>query len=202
MEPKKRNAIALIVLSLGVLYYVWDYQYTDRKEALAEQQVRVEDLERSNRAAQLTSMRGGDEIEEQLAAYERHARRLEQLIPSAEEVPALLRSIQFEAGRAEVQVADFQPGIDEPGPYYTKQSYSLSVIGEYHDVGRFMTSIASLPRIITPINADLLPFEDQENLYPEMVDPVRVDFDIETYVVPESTGGPPPAEMGGEGGVG
>lgn len=201
MEPKKRNAILVILISLGVLYYVWDYVYTDRMEALAEQQVRLEDLERSNRAAQLTSMRGGEEIEEQLAAYERHARRLEELIPSAEEVPALLRSIQFEAGRANVQVADFQPGIDEPGPYYTKQSYSLSVRGEYHDVARFMTSIASLPRIITPINADLLPFEDQDNLYPDLVDPVRVDFDIETYVVPESTGAPP-AEMGGEGGLG
>lgn len=198
MEAKKRNALLLMFISLAGLYYVWDQVYSPGKEQLATDQARLDALETSNRNAELTYIRGGGDIEEQLAVYERHAVRLEQLIPSQEEVPALLRSVQLEAGRAGVQLGDFAPDIAEPAAYYSKESYALSVIGEYHDVGRFMTAIASLPRVVTPVQADLSRFSAQQaEVYEDMEDPVRVDFRIETYVLPELTGGAPPPEVGG-----
>ena len=36
----------------------------------------------------------------------------------------------------------------------------MSVFGEFHDVGRFLTDIASLPRILTPMDVSVEEFVD------------------------------------------
>ena len=109
-----------------------------------------------------------ERLEAQAATYERYVRRLEELVPAEEEVPGLLRDIT---------------------------AYTMRVIGEYHDVGQFLTTIASLPRIITPVDVAMEPFQNDALL--EYDSGVVVDFRIETYVLP--TGGMPQPAVSEEG---
>ncbi len=85
------------------------------------------------------------------------------------------------------------PEPAEEGTFYTRTSYSMVVIGEYHAVARFLTDIASLPRIVTPVQVDLVPFQNA-GLFPEYESPVSASFRIETYVVPDRGPAPQPAE--------
>lgn len=160
---------------------------------------RLETLETRNRQAQLTATRGGANLEEQLALYERHVMQLEQLIPASEEVPQLLRTINSEARRLNVEMATYQPEPEVPGPYYTETGYSIRAYGDYHDIGRFLTAIASLRRIITPTDLDLSRFTGSPSSAFEFEAPVVATFRIKTYVLPE--GGAPAARMGGEAGT-
>ncbi len=64
-------------------------------------------------------------------------------------------------------------------------------------MGRFLTAIASLPRIITPVELELETFEG-DLVRSEMVAPVSARFTIQTYVL-GGTGPMPPAEGAGEG---
>lgn len=197
-EPKKRNALGAIAVGAALAGAVWYFIYSPTTDQIANQRQRLEALEAANRQAQLTYARGGGNIEEQLALYERHVMQLEELIPASEEVSGLIRTIQSEARVAGVELPDLTPEGDQPGTYYTRQSYSMGAVGEYHDVGRFFTAIASLPRIITPVEVDISRFN--QNTYPDMDTPIQARFRIETYVLPEGGQGPPPAEMGGQGG--
>lgn len=198
-EPKKRNGVVAIVVALVVLGLVYQYVYTPRQETITADRERLETLEAANQRAQLTYARGGGDIEEQLAQYQRHVMRLEQLIPQSEEVPSLMRSINAEGRRLNVEVVTLEPEGDQPGQFYTQTSYTIAAIGEYHAVGQFLTAIASLERIITPIDLSLQPFND--DLYADrMTDPVAANFRIQTYVLPEPGQGPPPAEVGGAAG--
>jgi Tfp pilus assembly protein PilO len=62
----------------------------------------------------------------------------------------------------------------------------MRVIGEYHDVGQFLTTVASLARIITPVDVSVAPFVNDDLI--EYDSGIVVDFEIETYVLP--VGGP------------
>ena len=200
-EPKKRNAYVAIIAALAVVGLVYQYIWTPRSEEIAADRERLETLEAATRSAQLTYARGGGNIEEQLAMYERHVMQLEQLIPASEEVSALLNNITSEARAANVELANIAPEGQQPGTYYTRDSYGMSAIGEYHDVARFLTSIASLPRIITPLDVDLSRFNNPQLYADRMQHPVQATFRIETFVLPDEEG-PPPAEVGGQGGGG
>lgn len=193
-EPKQQRALIAIILGLGAFYLFWDFWRAPRQEALVTQQERLERLVTQNRAAELRALQK-ERLEQQAAVYERYVRRLEQLVPAEEEVPSLIREIQTEARRLDVDLDLIEPLSREPGAFYTKQAYTMRVFGEYHDVGRFLTAIASLPRIITPVDVALEPFQNSELLSYDAG--VVADFQIETYVLPSGTSAPAPAPGGG-----
>lgn len=187
--PEKKNqqaAFFAIILAVGAMYGFYQYWYTNRQDELAAMEARLEQLEDQNRRAQIVATRGGKELEEKLALYERHLLRLEQLIPESEEVPALLNSMAVEARQNRVELALMRPEEPLIGEYYTTRSFNIGVMGEYHDVGRFLTAIASLPRIVTPVDLDMSVSARSSNREEEDASkaPVLAQFNIKTYVIP------------------
>ena len=196
-DPTQRNQLVVGVLLLILLYPFYAYWYTPNREEVTAMQERLDNLEDQNRRAQILAARGGGDLEERMALYERHVAKLEELIPAAEEVPGLIDDISVRARRSGVEVNRILPEPTEPGAFYSKTSYGMSIVGEYHDVARVLTEIASLPRIVTPVELDMQPFA-QANLFPDYVAPVLANFRIETYVLPEGGAMPPtPGEAAG-----
>lgn len=190
-EKNQQFALIAIIVALAAAYGFWEYWRAPNLEALETSQERLERLETQNRAAQVRALQR-ERLESQAATYERYVRRLEQLVPADNEVPGLLRDITAEARRLDVDLDLIEPFSNQPGPsgYYTLQSYTLRVIGEYHNVGQFLTTIASLPRIITPVDVAIETFQNNE--LQDLDAGVAVDFRIETYVLP-ADGMPSPA---------
>jgi type IV pilus assembly protein PilO len=200
-DPKQQKALVAGLGAIVVFYLFYSFWYTGQRTELDAEKEHVETLETKNRAAQITAARGGGQIEERLAAYERHVMVLEALIPASDEVPALLREITSEARRLiGADPASFRPEPDEPGEFYTKKAYQMQAIGEYHDIARFLTSVASLSRIITPVDLTLTPYTGStQGGVTSAQNPIVADFRIETYVLPKAgeTAAPPPAKVGG-----
>ena len=84
--------------------------------------------------------------------------QLENLIPRSEQVAALLNAdlCGGSADRGE-RPGDATRSRMKLGAFYTKESYEIEVTGEYHDIGRFLTTIASLPQIITSSGLSIVP---------------------------------------------
>ena len=196
-DPKQRNAMVVAILLLVLLYPFYSFWYKGHKAEVDDMQAHLERLQDNNRRAELTSARGGGRnLEERMALYQRQVSKLEQLIPSAEDVPALVNSIAGDAIRSNVKLERLNPEPLEPGAYYTKSTYDVGAIGEYHDVGRFITQIASLPRIVSPVQMSVTLY-NQPQLYPDYKSPVIATFQIETYVLPEPGTKAPAAKAGG-----
>jgi type IV pilus assembly protein PilO len=195
-DPTQRNwmlggIVALIIAVPFKMYWV------DVKNA--ENDVvrdRLESLDLQNRQAGVILARGGGDLEERMALYERHVERLEQLIPGQEEVAALLDDIQRRARAVSVDVLNLDPEPTESAGPYNRTGYQMTVVGEYHSVGRFLTDIASLSRIVTPVQVDLSPFANPDSK-PKMESPVQASFRIETYVLPDQAALPAAALPGG-----
>jgi type IV pilus assembly protein PilO len=200
-DPKQRNALLLGVLTIALFYVFWSYWYSPKQEEIAANNERLEALVQSNRLAEIRVARGGDELEARLAQYEGHVDRLEGLIPQSEEVASLLNQISSAARETGVSDPNMSPEPQEVGAFYTKDSYQIEVIGEYHDIGRFLTEIASLPRIITPVDLELSPFQgDPSILDPDLENPLSARLRIQTYILPANSNPLPVEGSGGEGG--
>ena len=182
-DPKQKQALVVVSLSLVVLYFANSFWYSGATEAVEAEEARVENMQAQNRTAQALAIRLGEDTEERMAVYERHIAQLEQLIPRSAEVAALLDQISTVERDVGVTVDMMRPEAEEPGDFYTKQTFQMRVFGEFHDLARFLTRIASLSRILTPIDVSVDPFND-----PRAVDfdtPVVVNFRFQTYILPD-----------------
>lgn len=186
-EPYKRNGLLLVIVALAGAYVFYDYWYAPETEAVQELEERLETLESQNRRAQVVAARGEDELEERLIAYERHVNRLEELIPESEELPSLVNAWAIEARNAPVDLARIRPEPAREQEHYTMQSYELAVVGDYHGVGRYLTALASLPRMVRPVDVEVRPFNGQAPM-DGLAAPVEAHFRVETYVIPSRPG--------------
>lgn len=189
-DPTQRNWMVAGIVALLLIVPFRMYLLAPKQEENDSLRNRLEALETQNRRASVLAAQGGGDLEERMALYERHVQRLEQLIPAAEEVAILADDI---ANRARVRGVELQRMVPEPrvpGTYYDQSTYSMAVVGEYHDVARFLTDIASLSRIVTPMELDVQLFQ-QANLFPDMESPVQAVFRIQTYVLPDPAAQPP-----------
>jgi Tfp pilus assembly protein PilO len=116
--------------------------------------------------------------------YEAHMKRLEELIPKREQVPELLNDMGRRAQLSSVEVTLMRPEGEEASPYYSRQSYEFGVKGTYHNVGRFLSEVGSLPRIITPTEFRLLGTTLKDKQGAPLL---NANFRIITYIVPDAT---------------
>jgi type IV pilus assembly protein PilO len=195
-DPTQRNRMIGGLFALVAIVPFNMYVKAPGVEANAVVQERLESLEKQNTQAGVLLARGGGGLEERMALYERHVARLEQLIPGQEEVAALLDDIQSRARLVGIDVQSLDPEPSEPAGPYDKTGYAMTVVGEYHAVGRFLTEIASLSRIVTPVQVDISLYAAPQT-HPKMVSPVQASFRIETYVLPDRAATLPPAELPG-----
>lgn len=189
MDPQTRQKVMLGALLVALLGYAgYTYVYEPKSAEVAQLETRLNTLQEQNRTARvLTERQGRGEVERQLAVYRDQLVRVEGLIPSSEELPDLLDAISAEAQRTGVELALIQPVGAAADSFYTRRTYDLAVLGSYHQVGRFLTEIASLPRIVTPTNLNVtVRAPAQGGGEPRL----EAKFSIETYVLP-TTAFPP-----------
>lgn len=180
-SPKDRKLLALALLPVFIAFAYWHFIDSPVREEIADLNDRLETLERKNAVARNAASQGGPELEKRLAIYEQHMSRLEQLIPNSEEVPELLHAMTLRAQETNVDLARMRPEAELPGDYYTRQTFDIIVIGAYHDVGRFLSAVGSLPRIVTPIDLRLVSRNETDK---RGLMRLEAQFRIQTYVLP------------------
>jgi Tfp pilus assembly protein PilO len=186
----RKNLLWGTLLLAAASAYFYLQVYTPRKarnEALETQLARIE---QSNSAARGLT-RGASSPEEALELYRRQLAVVEGLIPSTEELPDLLDAISAQAQQTGVEISLIQPVSATQERYYTRRVYDMAVQGRYQDIGEFLTRVASLPRVVTPVDLRLAPLAAPggQNAPAAADGPPRLEarFSIETYVIPTAT---------------
>lgn len=194
-DPAQQKRLLIGLLPLLIVFGYWYLLHRGYETELEGMQTRVANLERNNANARARSTEGRA-LEERLARFERHIDRLEELVPRGEEVPQILNQIHQRAEQVGVEVAVFRPGQSTVGPHYTRSSFELTVYGTYHNIGRLLADIGSLPRIITPMDLELSPRNQLDRSGQQRLE---ASFNIVTYVL--QTAPPAAAQQGGSSGA-
>ena len=160
LPQNQRDQIMVLVViaalaALGVFYqYVW----SPKQEILATLQTRVERLTELNEKIEREVKRGNlAKLKAEGERYRRDLAVLRQLVPTRNEVPALLEQVSTAARRVGLDLSDVQPEDVVTGTHFDVHRYRIGVNGDYHAIARFLTNVGSLTRIVAPINLQLTP---------------------------------------------
>jgi type IV pilus assembly protein PilO len=146
-------AIAFVaVIALGIYFFVW----SDDKPVLDHEKQRETELkaafeDRQKKAANFDSYRT------QLAEIERDFGAMLRQLPGKTEVPSLLVDISQTGLGAGLEEKLFQPTGEVQKDFYAELPIKLRYTGSYHELGKFVSGIAALPRIVTLHDIDIKP---------------------------------------------
>jgi type IV pilus assembly protein PilO len=183
-EPQKQKLLLLGIVPILLAVAYFQFMYRPRQAEIDELRTRYETLASQNTAAEAAIARYGPNLGRQLAIYEQHLSVIERLIPRRNDIPNLLVAMGEQAQANRVQWGGFVPAAEESGQYYSRQTYEISVSGMYHDIGSYLSSIGSLPRIVKAGRMNLAVTASRNPRDPSLPPLLRARFDVETYVLP------------------
>lgn len=132
-----------IVLTVG--YFLDTNAQIEKIESLEKKEADLKQLFefKQAKAANLGSYKA------QLKEIERTFGSLLSQLPSRNEVADLLTDISQTGLSNNLEFDLFKPAGEQPKEFYAELPIDLKVRGEYHEFGKFMSGVASLPRIVT-----------------------------------------------------
>ncbi len=135
---------ACAALGGGVYYFDTQEQLVRIDQAQAtERDLRASFEQKQRKAVNLENYR--QQIEEMTESFGAMLRQL----PNRTEVASLLVDVSRTGLAAGLEFELFQPGKEESKDFYAELPIQIRVTGSYHDFGRFISGLASLPRIVT-----------------------------------------------------
>lgn len=159
LPNNKRDQIKLGIgfcaIALAVAYYV--YPYTAKADQLVADAARLDSLDTANHKAAKEFASGSIETLRTQAAENRSALVvMRRLVPTGQEVPALLEEVSTAARRAGLDVGGVTPEAVIPGDRFDTYRYTVTIIGGYHQFGEFLANVGSLPRIVAPVSFSIV----------------------------------------------
>jgi len=155
LDPKNIGAwplpirIALIaVVCVIVGYITWHYDVQLQLQALEKvekEEITLRDTfeVKQSKAANLQALK------EQLAEMKQSLGDMIRQLPDKTEVAGLIVDISQTGLAAGLEFKLFKPGAEVPAEFYSELPISIKVVGNYHQLGEFVSGIAALPRIVT-----------------------------------------------------
>lgn len=193
-DTPKTTPIMLGIIALAIGYAGWsgdglnligvdglkarNVRVTALKDTIATLEAQIDTAKRD------LARESVEDVQRRAAAYGSSLDILRSLVPEQREVANLLDDIQIRAKVRGVTVADFAvlTPIEGPAPFDT-YSYSMAVIGRYHQVGSFLTDVASLRRIMVSSDLKLAAANiTQARVLGDTTAMIEARFTIRTYV--------------------
>jgi type IV pilus assembly protein PilO len=160
MGVRVATAVLLFVVAASAGYYfmVWKPQRPVLLEERDKEGQLMESLTvKAKRAANLDAYRA------QLAEMEKSFGAMLRQLPNKTEVPNLLVDISQTGLASGLEEKLFQPQGEIKQDFYAELPISIRLTGGYHEMGKFASGIAALPRIVTLHDVEISPAAPDRN---------------------------------------
>jgi type IV pilus assembly protein PilO len=140
--------IIVAIVAGGYWFFIKDKQEALERSAQQEEQIKSEFRVKQQKAANLEA------YEAQLAEMEDMLEVMLRQLPSRTQMDELLIDISQTALGAGIDNELFEPRTEITRDFYAEQPISVRMVGTYHQFGEFVSTVASLPRVV------ILTFQD------------------------------------------
>ena len=168
--------IAVIVLVFVVVGFagVWFTIVKDKAPQLtraeaAEQELRVTFENKQRKAANY------DAYKAQLSQIEQSFGTMLRQLPGETEIPSLIVDISQTGLASGLQEKLFQPQAEIPKDFYAEKPIKIRLSGGYHEMAKFVSGVAALPRIVTLHDIAITP--EEQGVY----DSLSLEVTAQTY---------------------
>jgi type IV pilus assembly protein PilO len=136
----------------GYLFYFW----LPTAKKIEENTKKVASIESDINKAKMQKAKYKN-LEAKLASLREEKDAAQKKLPRDRKLPDLLRTITALSRKHRINVQAITPAGSAPVEYFTRVSYIISLKGNYHDVGRFLTALGLEERIMTSENLTMSP---------------------------------------------
>ncbi|HEX9563190.1 MAG TPA: type 4a pilus biogenesis protein PilO [Gemmatimonadaceae bacterium] len=187
-EPRKQYMLLAIIVAVASAALYWNFVWSPKGAELATLTARLDTLDANNAVARTRIARGtAEELEAEAEQASRDLEVMRQLVPTGNELPALLEQVSTAARREGLDISGVEPQPVVEGDTFDTYRYKLTITGGYHALAEFLTNVGSLTRIVAPVNLTLSLSTNQNSnavrLAPTGTAAIESKFDIQTYVI-------------------
>ena len=144
--------IFVVVTAGGYYYFVVESQWPVLERVkLEEKELRITFERKQRKAANFSA------YHEQLQEMEREFGAMLRQLPGKTEVPSLLVDISQTGLGAGLEEKLFQPSSEIRKDFYAELPIKIRLTGGFHELGKFVSGIAGLPRIVTLHDIEIKP---------------------------------------------
>ena len=146
--PQAGKVFFLILCFVAVLIGGYFVMVESVRSSLANEEQKEQTLKQD---FEKKAFRGAnlEEYKNQMVEMEEAFGSLLQQLPRDTEVPGLVDDISSAALGAGLTLSAIDPGSINKTEFYNELPINIEVVGGYHEMGGFVSAVASLPRIVT-----------------------------------------------------
>ena len=147
-----------IALVIGGLFW-WQYL----SPAMEEEQTKtaqLDTLKREIAALEVTANKLA-EFQREVALLEAKLETLKRILPPEKETPDLMRKVQSLASQSSLLIKSFTPGATVNKEFYQEWPITMTVEGNYHNLGIFFDRVGRLSRLVNIGNIKIQSRNDQ-----------------------------------------
>jgi len=186
LSKRDQILVSVIVMAVALGGAYGYFLYMPKRAQLATIEEHVTALDKKNDQAKADVANGSvAKLKQQASEYQASLAILKQLVPTTNEVPALLESVSTAARRVGLDLASVEPMPVLVGEQFDTYRYKVSVKGGYHALAGFLTNVGSLNRIVAPVALDIkqmTPADKKKARPKDGESTLDTDFQIQTYI--------------------
>ncbi len=158
MPTSQRDQVLVavgVIAILGAVAY-WYFVDTPQRALFVTKQAHIDTLSAGNQKARAQLARGNvAQIKAEADSLRANLDVMRQLVPVSNEVPALVEQVSNAARRVRLDLAGIDPQPPIEGEMFDTYRYQVKLNGSYHEIAQVLANIASLNRVVAPINLSL-----------------------------------------------
>lgn len=147
--------LLIVVLALGYNFHLKDLQGLLERQQQEEVTLKEQFSSKAFQAANLEAYK------EQMKEMEVSFGAMLKQLPSDTEVPGLLEDITRTGLGSGLEFSEIKLLPEVTQQFYIELPIQIRVVGSYHDLATFVSGVASLPRIVTLHDFELLPVKGE-----------------------------------------
>lgn len=157
--PVVVKIVFILIVCSGILGLAYWKDINPLREDLTKVQAEEKELKvtfegRQKKAANLNALK------QQLEDIKETFGDLLKRLPNKTEVAALLVDISQQGLGSGLEFELFKPGRERPADFYVELPINITVVGDYHEFGSFISGVSDLPRIVTNHDVRIRPQGD------------------------------------------
>lgn len=180
-NPGTQKAIILCTLAFGVVYGYVNFVYTPRSETIkrltAEIKTESDVLTKGKRIAA-----NFQTVQDDYARLMQSWDIAHELLPTQKEMEGLLKSVTLAGEEHDVTFLLFKPLEPVEKSYYWENPIQIKTLSRYHDLGKFLSDVASLDRIVNVNSVRLTGYKPNRGRSPYTVE---AEFTASIYIFKE-----------------
>lgn len=160
--PLPMRVIVLVVLFVAIQVGGYVLLISDQRDQYAQLQDKETKLksEFESKALEAANL---DVYKKQQDDMQKSFGTMLRQLPGQTEIPSLLQDISQAAQVDGLKEDLFRPGNEAPKDFYAEKPIDLTLEGGYHEFGKFVSDVATLPRIVTLHNINIRPANGSGN---------------------------------------